>query len=221
MARLILWDLIRLMLWPIVFFVYRLRAYGQRNIPDSGPVLLLCNHQSYLDLVALGVTIPHRHFYAMARRTLFRGWFGGLLRALNAFEVDQERGDLRAIRRAIELLKTGYLVLIFPEGSRTPDGITREFQEGVMLLLRRARPVVVPAAVEGVYDAWPIWSKRPRLRARIAAAYGNPVTAEQLLELAPHEALDRLRGDVEALRADLQRKLQRQTGGRYPQHPRT
>ena len=212
-----LWETVRLAAFMAMFLAYRLRAYGQWNVPAQGPVLLLCNHQSYLDLLALGSALPHRHFHPMARRTLFRNrWFGGLIRGLNAFEVDQERGDIRAIRRAIELLKAGYVVLLFPEGSRTPDGAVHRLQEGVMVLIRRVRPTIVPVAVEGAYDAWPIWRKRPRIGGPIATAFGAPIASETLLDMETSEAMEHLGRTIDDLRLGLRAKLRHQTGGRYP-----
>jgi len=215
--RLLLWESIRHIAFLAMFLAYRVRSFGHRNVPADGPVLLLCNHQSYLDLLALGSALPHRHFFAMARKTLFRSrHFGGLIRGLNAFEVDQERGDIRAIRTAIELLKAGQMVLIFPEGSRTPDGTVQGFQEGVMLLIRRARPTIVPAALEGPYDAWPIGRKRPRLNARVAVEFGNPIPAEELLKLDSRQVLDQLAQQIETMRLQLRERLKTQSDGRFP-----
>lgn len=200
-----------------MFIAYRLRTFGQRNIPAEGPVLLLCNHQSYLDLLAIGSGLTHRHFYPMARKTLFRSpYFGGLIRGLNAFEVDQERGDIRAIRTAIDRLKAGHMVLIFPEGSRTPDGAVHPFQEGVMVLIRRAKPMIVPAAVEGCYDAWPIGRKRPKFASRVAVMFGEPIPADDLLNLTPRQTLDELARRVESIRLTLRDRLHTQTDGRFP-----
>jgi 1-acyl-sn-glycerol-3-phosphate acyltransferase len=217
LIRIAWWRLLQFLSWLVLFLLYRHRAWGMRNIPPTGPVLLVCNHQSYLDLTVLGCAIQHRHFHSMARRTLFRHpAFGWLIRSLNAFEVDQDRGDLRAIRTAIGKLKEEHLLLVFPEGSRTSDGRLQPFQSGVMTLLRRAKPTIVPMAVEGVYDVWPIWRKRPRLRGRVAAQYGRPIAAEALLEMEPEQAIEHLRGRVEHLRLDLRGKLRHQTHGRFP-----
>jgi 1-acyl-sn-glycerol-3-phosphate acyltransferase len=193
------------------------RAWGIHNIPREGPVLLLCNHQSYLDLAVLGVALWHRHFHSMARASLFRpGFFGWLIRSLSAFPVEQGKGDVRALRRAIELLRQGHLVLVFPEGSRTPDGTLQPFAEGIMLLIRRAKPTVVPMAVDGTYDVWPIGRSLPRLRGRVGAEYGEPIDAEKLLAMPPDEATRLLRQRIESLRLSVRGRLRRASGGLYP-----
>lgn len=208
LRRLLLWELIRHLTFLYMVLAHRFRAWGQGNIPPESPVLLISNHQSYLDLLALGGALPHRHFHAMARKTLFRSrYFGGLIRGLNAFEVDQEKSDIRAVRTAIELLKSGELVLIFPEGSRTPDGRVHEFQEGLILLIRRARPVVVPAAIEGAFEAWPTGKPYPGPGHPVGLEIGQPIAADALLNMAPRQAIVHLRSAVEQLQHRLRARI--------------
>lgn len=213
------WDCLwRVVSWLILMVFYQHRWWGVRHIPDSGPVLLLCNHQSYLDLIALGVGLDRRHFHPMARQTLFRnpvfGWFIG---SLNAFPVDQENADVKSLRRAISHLKEGHLLMVFPEGSRTPDGSLQQFEQGVMLLIRRAKATVVPMAVEGCFDAWPIHGK-PTARARTGAIYGEPIPAEDLLKLKPEQAIERLFGEIETLQMTLRDRLRTLHQGRFPRY---
>ena len=74
--RVLWWDCIwRVVSWLILFFLYGHRWWGLRNVPDRGPVLLLSNHQSYVDLIALGVGFDRRHFHPMAKQGLFRNPF--------------------------------------------------------------------------------------------------------------------------------------------------
>lgn len=194
-----------------VWFVtcYRFRAYGARHVPDAGPVLLLSNHQSYLDPIIVGLGASKRQFRPLARKTL---WDSAVFRALelpfNSIPVDQEStGDLRAMKACIAALKEQHAVLVFPEGGRTPDGHVQPFQSGVMLLVKRARPLVVPVAVAGAFDAWPIGAKRPKLLGRIGCMYGKPIPAEELLALHGHDALRLLEHRVESLRVDLAERL--------------
>lgn len=218
LGHILWWDLVcHPIAWLIVFVLYRHRWWNIHNIPAEGPTLLVCNHQSYLDLPVLGVGIYHRHFHPMARKTLFRNpVFGRLIRSLNAFEVDQESADIRSVRTAIDKLKAGHLVLLFPEGARTEDGRMGPFNPGLMLLIRRARPTVVPMAVDGVYDAWPINRKWPRLSGATGAEYGEPIPAKDLIAMPPEEARKLLRHRVETLRLSVRQRLRRRTRGRYP-----
>lgn len=202
--------------WLFVRLAYGQRWWGAHHVPAHGPVLLVCNHQSYLDLIVLGVGL-HRHFHSMARATLFaKPLFAWLIRSLNAFPVDQGRGDVRSVRTAIELLKQGHLVLVFPEGRRTATGRLGDFSPGLMLMIRRAKPTVVPMAVDGVFDAWPIGRKRPSLDAKTGALYGKPIPADTLLAMDAEDATGMLRDRVEALRLDLRARMRRTSRGQYP-----
>lgn len=206
--KILWWEFSRVVLYAMMFLLWRYRTWGVKNIPKTGGVLLISNHQSFLDLAVVGVGLTHRHFHPMARATLFKNpLFAKLIRAYNAFEVDRDKADLKSIRKAIELLQAGHLVLIFPEGSRSPDGQVHDFQEGIMLLIRRAKPVIVPMAVEGSYDIWPIGQKRPKLHGRAVAVYGEPISSETLLAMKTPEAMAYLKHRVVELNAEAKRKI--------------
>ncbi len=216
--RVVWWSCVcQPLVWVLLRTIWGFRSWHADRIPCRGGVLLVCNHQSYLDLCVLGAGVWHRHFHSMARSTLFRpGIFGWLIRSLNAFPVEQGKGDVKALRTAIRRLREGHLVLVFPEGSRSPDGSVHEFQEGLMLLIRRARPRVVPMAVDGVFDVWPIGRKLPRLRGRVGATYGRAIAPDALVAMPPGEAVALLRRRIESLRLDVRGKLRRGSRGRAP-----
>lgn len=213
----ILWySFCRRVLWFIMKAFYGFVAMDARKVPAEGSVLVVSNHQSYLDLLCT-CGLVHRNFQFLARATLFRNpFFGGLIRSLNAFPVEQGKGDIGAMRASIEMLKKNKMLLVFPEGSRTVDGKLQLFQEGILLLVRRAKPTVVPMAVDGVYDIWPIGATKPKLSGRAGAIWGDPIPAEELLAVTPEEAMARLRREVEALRLKLRGELRRRSGGKYP-----
>ncbi len=217
LRHLLWWDLVcQPLSWAALSLCWGHRWWGHHRIPSAGPTLLICNHQSYLDLLVLGIGL-RRHFHSMARKTLFRkpafAWF---IRSLNAFEVDQSKGDLKAMRTAIDLLKQGHLVLVFPEGSRTEDGRLGPFSPGVMLLIKRARPMVVPMAVDGVFDIWKIHQNKPKLRGRTGAEYGEPIAPDTLLAMEPNAAMKLLANRVQTLRLSVRRKLRHLSDGDWP-----
>ena len=217
LLRIAWWTFLQTCLLIYLKIFYRHFSRDYRNIPDEGPVLLISNHQSFLDLPVIGVGIWHRHFQSMARETLFRGLLGWIIRTLNGFPVDQEsKGDIKAMRATVQKLSEGHLLLVFPEGSRTHDGAIGKFKKGIMLILRRAKPTVVPAALEGVYDIWPMGQKWPKWRGRTAAKYGEPIDAEFLLAMDPEEALEYLRRKVDDLRLELRAEIRQRSNGRYP-----
>ncbi|MEX0744755.1 MAG: lysophospholipid acyltransferase family protein [Phycisphaeraceae bacterium] len=192
------------------FCCYRFRAWGVRHIPDRGALMFVCNHQSFHDPILVGLGAHRRQAHALARATLFRNpMFAALIRLLNAIPVDQGASDTSAMRRCIEVLKQDHALLIFPEGSRTLSGRTERFESGTMLLIKRAKPMVMPVALEGAFDVWPRGRKWPRLFGRMGVMFGEPVAAEELLAMKSDAALERLRSDVESLRLELVEKLKR------------
>jgi len=166
-------------------------------------VLFVSNHQSFLDpiIVGIGTRLP---FFALARSTLFHhpvlGW---LIRSLSAIPVEQGAGDLSAMRQCVDVLKADQPLLIFPEGARTLDGRTHPFETGTMLLIKRARPRVVPVAIEGAFEVWPRGARRPRPFGRIAVAFAESIDAETLLAMGAEEARAHLADLVESMRLGL------------------
>ena len=191
-------------------FSYRFRFFGQANIPRTGPVLFVSNHQSMLDPIIVGIGASHRQFYAMARATLWNSKaLGWIMDSLNAIPVDQDNPDASTMKRCIEVLKDNHALLIFPEGARTLSGTTQPFEPGTMLVIKRAKPVIIPVALEGAYDAWPRTKKLPKPFGRIACVYGEPIEADELLkDRKPQEALEYLHSKVERLRLELAESMQ-------------
>ena len=208
--RIVWWYFLHFLCFIWFFCCYRFRSWGKHGIPRTGPVLLISNHQSFLDPIIIGLAAHHRQFYALARATLFdNSLIAWLIRSLNAIPVAQGEGDLQAMRVSIDLLKHGHGLLIFPEGSRTVDGATGVFQPGTMLLIKRSGATVLPVAIEGSFSVWPIFNTLPRPFGRIGVLYGHPIEAEQLIRMGPDAAMTHLRQTVEELRLRLDQKMKR------------
>ncbi len=212
-----IWTLVRHLFCVFFRLMYRLRYDGQKNIPSEGPMIYAANHQSNLDPPAIGCLVWDRPFTTLARAGLFDNiLFGWLIRLPGAIPLRRGRGDAPAIRAAIEELKAGGCVLMFPEGTRSTDGTVGPFKAGILVLVKRTKAPVVPLAVEGAYDIWPIGQRFPRLRGRIKVQAGRAIPADELLADAPDRTLQRLRGEIDAMRMDLRRQLREATKGRYP-----
>jgi 1-acyl-sn-glycerol-3-phosphate acyltransferase len=146
--------------------VFRMRVRGAELVPRSGPLIVACNHVSYLDPPALGCAMPRPVTY-MAKHELFRiPLLGAVITGLNAFPVDRSRGDVGAIKRSVEKLRGGAAIGIFPEGTRNASGVAPA-QYGVALLASLSGAPVVPAYVDGTADA--------RRLARITVTFGAPI----------------------------------------------
>ncbi len=203
-VRILWWHLLHLICYVWVAPCYRYRAWGIHRIPRTGPVLFVSNHQSFLDPILVGLAAHHRQFYAMARSSLFdHPAFAWLIGTLNAIPVERGQSDTASMRKCIDVLGQGHALLLFPEGTRTPDSTTQPFQRGLILLIKRAQPTIVPVAIDGAFDAWPKARKLPRATGRIFVEYGQPIPASQLLAMPPDAALSALQRTVESMRRDL------------------
>src|SRR5690606_7647333 len=115
------YDFCWVVMWCVTKFYFRFRYRGGEHMPRRGPLVVLCNHQSNLDPVLVGVASP-RQLSFLARDSLFVGWFGSLIRSFDAIPIDREGTGLAGIRATLGRLKKGDAVLLFPEGTRTSDG---------------------------------------------------------------------------------------------------
>lgn len=202
-----------------LFFIafYGIKRRGKENVPRTGAHIYVANHQSHYDPPIVGVLVRDRPFSSLARASLFHNpAFSWLIRSLGAVPIEQGRGDAGAIRTAIQELEAGRCVLIFPEGSRSPDGLVHPFQRGVMLLLRKAQVPVVPVALEGAFDIWPAHRKKPRWSGRLAVRAAPPIPYDELMKDGPDAALERLRREIDTMRLELRNELRAASGGRFP-----
>ena len=184
------------------------RVFGIRYVPRTGPILLAANHQSFLDPMLLTYALPRECHY-MARDTLFRNpYFARLIRTVNAFPIKRATADLAGVKETLRRLKAGALVLTFPEGTRSPDGRVCLFQPGVFTIARKAGASIVPAAIEGAYEAWPRGNKFPR-PARVCVQYGPPMPVDRVASPEAKAAAAELTHRVRAIHNDLRRRIGR------------
>jgi 1-acyl-sn-glycerol-3-phosphate acyltransferase len=216
--RVLLYRICRKVAAVYVRLCYRLHVVGAEHIPATGGLLLVSNHQSHLDPPLLGVALGHRSMASLARVGLFGNrLFGLLLQGLGSIPIKQSEGDTAAIRAAIAELRKGRVVLIFPEGSRSPDGAVHPFKRGTWLLLNKAECDVLPAAVEGAYDAWPREKRVPHFFGqRCMVAFGKPIPHAELKQMGADAALAHLAGVIDRMRLDLRKELRETSHGRLP-----
>ncbi len=175
-------------LCQLVFIsAFGIRSFGRKNVPTKGGALLACNHQSFLDPMAVGLCL-WREVHYLARESLFRKpGFGWLIRSVNAFPVKRDTVDLAAIKECLRRLKAGQLLLLFGEGTRTHDGRIAALQPGMAMMARRTKVPLVPVVIDGAFEAWPrhktYWSLHP-----IRVMYGQPITTEQIAGLSDKAA---------------------------------
>ena len=117
-------------------------------------MVLLATHHSYLDPLLIGCFMPRPIGY-LARDTLFTGLLGPLIRSYDAIPIDREGGGLAGIRATLKRIKQGDAVLMFPEGTRSPDGKLQPLKPGFIALVRRGKASIVPLALAGTFESWP------------------------------------------------------------------
>jgi len=177
--RSLLWKTLQAFLRVFTSLWFDLKTYGVQRVPQTGGVLLVTNHQSFLDPILVGVRLLRPVSY-MARHTLFETpLFGRLIRALHAFPVQRGKSDVAAFRQTIRRLQQGYVLNIFPEGTRSLDGQLQPMQKGIGLIVRQAGVPVIPVVIDGSFQAWPKNHKlfRPH---PIVVQYGLPLRVESL-----------------------------------------
>jgi 1-acyl-sn-glycerol-3-phosphate acyltransferase len=141
---------------------------------QAGPVIVAMNHQSYLDPPLAGNACD-RAIYFLAKKSLLKApVLGWLLPRLNVIPVELEKTDRSALKTLIRILRSGQAVLVFPEGSRTPDGNLQPALPGLGLIIAKTRAPVVPMRIFGAFEAWPIGGKL-RFGSHITIVVGDPI----------------------------------------------
>ncbi len=180
--------------------VLRLEVVGLEHIPPSGPVILAINHISFLDPV-LVVSVLRRKVLPMAKAEVFRDVvLGPLVSAFDAFPVRRGEIDRRAVQTALEVLRLGGVLLIAPEGTRSPTGALIQGKEGAVYLAWRTGAPIVPVGVDGT-DRFKVNIRRLR-RTPVRVVFGRPFRVA-IPETAGREALrvatDELMAQIAAL----------------------
>lgn len=197
------WYIVLRHIARVIFIAaFGLRVFHRRRLPREGGVLVVSNHQSYLDPV-LGPVGMKRPFHPMARQSLFRfGPFRWLIRSLHAFPVKRGRADVGAIKEALRRLKRGRVVLMFPEGTRTRDGSIGRLLPGPVAVAARAGVSMVPMVVDGAYEAWPRAQPVP-LPHPIRVAFGEPIEVTKADAEHPERVMAEIRERMLELQAEL------------------
>jgi len=160
---------------------------------------MLVNHQSYLDPMMVGVWMD-RPVSFVARDTLFKiPILGSFLRAVYVLPVKRGAVSSATIRESVRRVEHGFILGLFPEGTRSTDGEVHRFKSGFLSILKRTKVPVIPVGVSGTYAAMPKGAifVRPK---KIVVKYGEPIPFEDIAnyleENREKELVDLLRQEV-------------------------
>ena len=167
-----------------LYGLYRMKVQGRENMPEGGSFIILSNHRSMIDPFVLGTLYEDGELHFMAKEELFHNpivrWY---ITHMHGFPVKRGQADLGAMRTAMQVLRDGNALGIFPEGTRHKDGVMGEVQSGVSVLALRSKVPLIPVYITGKY----------RIGGKLRAIVGKPVDADDLRALrADKQTLDTL-----------------------------
>lgn len=161
---------------------------GRRNIPVTGAVLVVSNHQSYLDPPVIGTRIRRCMNY-LAKRELFESKiFGGYLRSVDTIPLDQHGIGFQGIKETLKRLRNGEMVLIFPEGKRSLDGELTPFRQGYVNVAVKTGATILPTAIDGAWAMYRPGQKFPNFfKPRVRVEFGEPITPDDYKNMTENE----------------------------------
>jgi 1-acyl-sn-glycerol-3-phosphate acyltransferase len=197
--------LLRFFAWILGRVMYRIEVRGHENIPESGGVVLVCNHVAFNDWLIVAGSVRRPVRFVMDHRIAGAPLISTLFQQAKAIPIAPEHESREVMERAFakigEELRAGEVVCIYPEGKITKSGELNPFKSGIERILAETPVVVVPMALDGLWGSLfsrkdgPAGRKWPkRFRARLTVTIGEPVAASeasaQLLESRVRALLD-------------------------------
>lgn len=156
---------------------FRGEVAGLEHLPPDGAFLIAANHASHLDPPMIGSQVP-RQMSFFARKTLWSSplasWW---LDAVGTIPVDRDGGqDVGALKRVLRALASGRVMILFPEGTRSPDGELQAPKPGIGFIVCKAQVPVVPARIFGSFAAFGKGTKFPRFGTPLTVVFGRPIS---------------------------------------------
>ena len=191
----------RFILWVFFKICFRYKVRYSWNVPKKGPFIIASNHLSFLDPAATGF-ITGRQVCFLARADLFDNiffnWWG---KSVGAIPISRSRFDLGAIKGSLKRLNEGYIVALFPEGTRSKDGSIQDPKGGVGFLAAKAGVPVVPILIKGSDRVLPKHAVMVRLKP-IEVRVAEPIEPKMFLQkngecnyqALSEEVMNRIRG---------------------------
>lgn len=180
----VLYKTLKLIYSPLLKILYRPKAVGIENIPKDGAIIFAGNHRHAFDPVVV-MTHTKRTVHYMAKESLFKGFYGMVLKSIGLIKIYRSKGNSMAVKEAVEILKNGGTVGVFPEGTRnkTDEELLR-FRSGTVRIAKQANTKIVPFAIKGGYKIF---------RKGLVIEFGKPVDVSKM---EVEEANEYIRNEV-------------------------
>jgi 1-acyl-sn-glycerol-3-phosphate acyltransferase len=171
----LLYRMIHTALPPVISAVYRPWTEGLEHIPKRGPAILASNHLSFLDHFFLPAYVQRPIFF-LGKSDYFSGWKRHFFEGVGVMPVARQGGDAgeASLAKGQEILDSGRLLGIYPEGTRSPDGRLYRGKTGPVRLALRTGAPVLPVAMIGMFEVLPPGAKLPKIR-RVGVRIGQPL----------------------------------------------
>ena len=169
---------VKIILTPILRIAYRVRVEGREHLPRTGAVILAANHRSFLDSIFIPMIVSRRVTF-VAKAEYFddpkTAWF---FRAVGQIPIRREGGSASegALAAATDVLNDGGVFGIYPEGTRTRDGLLHKGKTGVARLALGTGAPIVPVGLVGTDECQPTDAKLPRLFRKVTIRFGPPLS---------------------------------------------
>src|SRR4030042_1714688 len=177
----IFYSFLKLILTILFKMLYRVEVSGYENIPKKGRLILCCNHLSYVDPLIIAAYFS-RHVYFMAKKEVFNSRIlCEIVSFFNAFPVSRNSIDRKAIKNSIEILNSDEVLCMFPEGTRSTEGVIRDGHKGVGLISILSSSPVLPMALSGTNKI----IQKPRKRIffpKVKIIYGNLIDTSSIIK---------------------------------------
>ena len=163
-----LWRLIRFVVRLVFAIMLDVHVVGRQHVPETGQLIIASNHLSWVDVPLIPAYLKRRVVY-MAKEETFKGIGGRFIRFLGSFPVRRGEADRQSLRAAEQQLKSGGILCIFPEGTRSKTHTLAQAHAGTGMIALRSGAPVLPVAIYGSEYAF------KKFRPRITMVFGEPI----------------------------------------------
>ena len=163
--------------WLLLRTFFGLRVISAERIPATGPLVVVANHESFLDGPVVGAALRHRKATFLSAPWLFRvPVVGVFLRSIGSLPAHSGRGEVATLREAIRILERGGTVVVFPQGGISGS----QFYGGAVFLAVKAEAPLLPMRIVGTKEALPLGRRWPSFFSPVTVRIGTPIAAEDL-----------------------------------------